>query len=97
MTFRERQAIQCEISALESNRTCEAALPPKNKTIIGCKWVFKIKYKADGIVKRYKARLVAKGYKKKIEDIDYLETFSPIAKITTIKLLLYLASIYSWS
>jgi len=40
----------------------ETTFLPKYKTVIGCKWIFKIKYKADEIVERYKARLVAKGY-----------------------------------
>jgi len=57
-----RKVIQCEISALESNQTWETALLPKEKTTIGCKWIFKIKYKANGTIERYKARLVAKGY-----------------------------------
>jgi len=56
------KAIQSEISALKSNQTWETFLLPKNKTSIGCKWVFKIKYNANGTVERYKARLVAKGY-----------------------------------
>jgi len=89
-----RKAIQCEISALKSNQTWETVLLPKNKTAMGCKWVFKIKYNVDGIVERYKARLVAKGYTQ-TEAIDYLETFSPVAKMTTIRLLLSLASIYN--
>jgi len=56
------KAIQSEISALKSNQTWETFLLPKNKTAIGCKWVFKIKYNANGTVERYKARLVTKGY-----------------------------------
>ena len=75
-----RKAIQCEIFALESNQTWETALLPKDKATIGYKWVFKIKYKADGTVERYKARLVAKGYTQ-IEGIDYLDTFSPVADL----------------
>ena len=90
-----RKAIQCEISALESNQTWETVLLPNNKTAICCKWVFKIKYNADGTVKRYKAKLVAKGYTQ-TEGINYLETFSPVSKITTIRLLFSLASIYNW-
>jgi len=45
-----RKSIQCEISALKSNQTWETALLPKDKAGIGCKWVFKIKYKADGTI-----------------------------------------------
>jgi len=90
-----RKAIQCEIFALESNQTWETALLPKDKAATGCKWVFKIKYKTDGTIERYKARLVGKGYTQ-TEGIYYLNTFSPVAKMTTIRLLLSLSSIYSW-
>ena len=51
-----------EIDALVSNNTWTFTLLPPNKKAIGCKWVYKIKYKADGSVERYKARLVAKGF-----------------------------------
>jgi len=90
-----RKAMQCEISTLESNQTWETALLPKDKVVIGCKWVFKIKYKVDGTIERYKARLVAKGYTQ-TKGIDYLDTFSPVANMSTIRLLLSLASIYNW-
>jgi len=67
----------------------------RKKTTIGWKWVFKIKYKVNGTVERYKSRLVAKEYTQ-IEDIDYFDTLSPITKMVTIRLFLYLASIYNW-
>ena len=87
--------MQCEISALESNQTWETTLLPKDKAAIGCKWVFKMKYKADGTFERYKARLVEKGYTQ-TKNIYYLDTFSPVAKMTIIRLLLSLAPIYNW-
>jgi len=89
-----RKAIQCEIFALKSNQTWETALLPKDKVVIDIKWVFKIKYKANRTIERYKTRLVEKEYTQ-TEDIDYLDTFSPVAKMTTIRLLLALASIYN--
>ncbi len=68
-----------EMEALEQNKTWELVkLPP-----VGCKWVFTVKYKADGTIERYKAQLVAKGYTQTY-GIDYLETFAPVAKMNTV-------------
>jgi hypothetical protein len=90
-----REAMQAEISALKENQTWTLVDLPPNKTPIGCKWVYKVKFNSNGQLERYKARLVAKGYSQS-EGIDYLETFSPMAKLTTVRLLLALAAAKCW-
>ena len=69
-----------ELVALEPNNTWTLTPLPTGKKPIGCEWVYKIKYKANSSIERYKASLVAKGFTQK-EGIDYIETFSPVAKI----------------
>ena len=90
-----QSAIQTEVNALESNHTWTVVpLPPHTKPI-GCRYVFKTKLNSDGSLDKYKARLVAKGYTQKY-GIDYLETFSPVAKLTTVRVFLSLAVMFNW-
>lgn len=84
-----------EFEALYANHTWDLVPLPPTKRTIGCRWVYKIKHKADGIIERFKARLVVKGYTQHAE-IDYSETFSPVVKMTTVRALIATAVKRKW-
>jgi hypothetical protein len=71
------------------NKTWHLVPPEPDRNVIDCKWVYKVKHKADGSVNRYKSRLLAKGFKQRM-GIDYDDTFSPLVKLATIWLVLSL-------
>jgi hypothetical protein len=89
-----QEAINDEMYSLESNRTWHLVeLPPGCKPI-GCKWILKKKLKPDGTIDKYKARLVAKGFRQR-ENIDFFDTFSPVTRITSIRVLISIAAIFN--
>jgi len=84
-----------EMATLDANATWGLVALLEDKKAIGCKWVYKVKHNANGSVSRYKAKLVAKGYAQTY-GIDYEETYSPIAKITTVRAIIAMAIAKGW-
>lgn len=89
------KAMQEEIHALKLNNTWQLVPREANSNIVGCKWVYKTKLKADGSLERLKAKLIAKGFSQQ-EGVDYSETFSHVIKLTTVRVILTLATISNW-
>ena len=90
-----KQAMHTEFSSLLLNNTWDLVSPHPDQKVVHSKWIFKIKYKADGTLDKYKARLVAKGFQQ-TPGVDYFETFSPVVKHATIGLIFTLAVTHHW-
>eukprot|EP00253_Pinus_taeda_P012136 PITA_12136 len=84
-----------EYHSLLANDTWDLVPLPKGRKLVRCKWVYRTKYGPDGKVDKHKARLFAKGFSQ-VEGIDYTETFSPVAKMNSIRLVLSLAASLKW-
>ncbi|KAK0605807.1 hypothetical protein LWI29_030936 [Acer saccharum] len=91
-----RQAMSVEYDALVKNSTWELVPAHSSQNVVGCKWIFRIKRHPDGSVARYKARLVAKGFHQR-PGIDFTDTFSPVVKPVTVRLILTIAVTNGWS
>jgi hypothetical protein len=89
-------AMDEEMATLDANTTWELLALPKDKKAIRCNWVYKVKHNADGSMSKYRTRLVAKGYAQTY-GIDYEETYSPIARMTTVRTIIGMAVIKGWS
>lgn len=86
-----KKAMDSEYASLIGNNTWNWCELPFNRKTVACKWVFKIKYKANGEIDKYKARVVAKGYSQRI-GFDYNDTYAPVAKLTTLRIILSIAN-----
>ncbi|PKU87110.1 Retrovirus-related Pol polyprotein from transposon TNT 1-94 [Dendrobium catenatum] len=91
-----RTAMSQEFQALQSQGTWDLVAPEDAQNVLGCKWTFRTKFNSDGSVARHKARLVAKGFNQE-QGLDYTETFSPVAKMPTIRVLILLALYHDWT
>ncbi|GJR08700.1 zinc finger, CCHC-type containing protein [Tanacetum coccineum] len=89
-----KEAINNEIGSIIENNTWVLSDLPLGYKPLGCKWIFKRKMEVDETIDKFKARLVIQGFRQK-EGIDYFDTYAPVARITTIRLLLALAAIYN--
>ena len=80
-----------ELDVLSKNHTWDLVTLLPGKSVVGCKWIYKIKTCSDGSIERYKTRLVAKGFTHEYE-IDYEETFAPVTRTSSIRAFLAVAA-----
>ncbi|XP_024037006.1 uncharacterized mitochondrial protein AtMg00820-like [Citrus sinensis] len=84
-----------EFDALQRNQTWTLVPSESAVKIVGNKWVYRVKYNPNGSISKYKARLVAKGYHQ-TQGVDFFETFSPVVKPCTVRVVLSLAMMHHW-
>ena len=84
-----------EFDALSKNHTWDLVTLPPGKSMVGCKWIYKIKTRSNGSIECYKTRLIVKGFTQEY-GIDYEETFAPVARISSVRALLAVAAARKW-
>jgi hypothetical protein len=84
-----------EYESILKDNVWEVVRRPQGKSVVTSKWIYKIKHAIDGSVEKFKARFVARGFSQK-ERIDYDEIFAPVARYTSIRIIISLASVFNW-
>jgi hypothetical protein len=90
-----KEAMDRELATLKKVGTWITVPRPTDKNIVSSKWVFRVKHKADSTIDKYKARLAARGFTQ-VYGVDYFVTFSPVAKLSSFRLILAIAVHYNW-
>ena len=90
-----QDAMVGEYNLIMKNEVWDIVPRPKDKSVVTSKWIYKIKHATDGSIEKYKARFVAHGFSQK-EGLDYVETFSPIARYTSIRAIMVVAAKMGW-
>ena len=90
-----KDAMMEEYQSIMKNDVWDVVPRPKGKSVVTSKWLLKIKHATDGSIEKYKARIVAHGFSQK-EGIDYDETFAPVARYTSTRIIISLASVLGW-